>query len=106
MASYQQVSPPTTAVAVDATTPVKLFTTPAAGRLGWRVYNCLAGDLYISIVPTGTSAPSFADMVTNGKSSFRCPSGYTLEDGARAGCDVYAVMSSGTGNLYPQEIKI
>ncbi len=103
MASYNKGTG-LTAVAVDAVTPVKGIATPTNGRAGYRVKNPLAVVLYVREVPVGSSAPTFADMVTSRINHAEIDPGDVFESGAREFTDVYLCCASGTGNALFEEI--
>ena len=89
--------------ALDAVTPILLFTSRTIGSFGWRLCNPSASQtIYIKCVKSGGSAPSFANM-TAGQVSYRVGPYQTVDDGG-INVDVYAAVSSGTLTVYPQEL--
>jgi len=94
-------------VTVDSTTPVKLFDTNTATRIGWRVVvptTVTAGvGVRIQVQTAGSTAPTKADMLVG--CSARAEAGALLTDAASASLDIYAVMESGANvTLKAEEI--
>lgn len=87
------------------TTPGLLFVT-ATERHGYRFRNVSGGGtVYVLEVAPSASAPSFADMVTNGNASGDpVVTGGSWESGNRAG-DVYVCTAAGTAELFGQLIQ-
>lgn len=87
------------------TTPALLFATGTA-RLGYRFRNVSGGGtVRVLEVAPGATAPSFADIVTNGNCSFEpVATGDHCESGNRNG-DIYVVTESGTAELFGQLIR-
>jgi len=88
--------------ALNAATPVKIFSSNRA-RQGVRVTNNSGISVYIVAVPSGQTAPTLADMVTNLKSYPVLTSGLFWEDGNRT-ADVYAIAASGNPSVYTEEL--
>lgn len=93
-----------TPVAVN-TTPVKLFSTNARGRSGYRLYNPSdANDLLIIEVMAGATAPVAGDFTAEDL-DFRIGPNKTQESGAEDNVDVYGVMSAaGSTNIAVREL--
>ncbi len=95
------------AVTLDATTPVKVFSSNTSTRIGWRVTipgSVGAGIGVLFFVQTaGATAPTKAAIVAG--PSIRAEAADLVEDGARSTLDIYAVMESGASvTITPQEI--
>lgn len=95
------------AVTVDSTTPVKLFGSNTATRIGWRVVlptSIGAGiGVRFQVQTAGATAPTKADMLVG--CSARGEAGALIVDGASASLDVYAVLESGASiSLKGEEI--
>ena len=85
-------------VTVDSTTPVKLFDTNTATRVGWRVIIPTSGitagvGVRFQVQTAGSTAPTKAEMLIG--CSARGESGAMVVDGAAASLDIYAVLESG-----------
>lgn len=91
-------------VALDAVTPVKLFSTRTQGNKGWRLYNPSATvSILIGIVPAGGTAPTYAQLVAGQYTDYKLSPEATVDD-TGAACDVYACVVSGTLTVYPKEM--
>lgn len=84
-------------VTVDSTTPVKIFDTNTATRMGWRVIIPTTVGAGIGVrfqcQTAGTTAPTKANMLLG--CSARGEAGAMVVDGASASLDIYAVLESG-----------
>ena len=85
-------------VTVDSTTPVKLFDSNTATRIGWRVIiptSVTAGvGVRFQCQTAGATAPTKANMLLG--CSARAEAGALVVDGAAASLDIYAVLESGS----------
>ena len=83
-------------VTVGSTTPVKLFDSNTATRIGWRIViptTVTAGvGVLFQVQTAGSTAPTKANMVLG--CSARGEAGALIVDGASA-LDIYAVVESG-----------
>ena len=103
MESYSDVAE-SGSKALDAVTPIKLFTARATGSIGWRLYNPSATlKVLTKVVRAGATAPTYAEMVA-GVSTYRLAPLASVDDGADSRCDVYGCVVSGTLTVYPQEL--
>jgi len=103
-----------TSKAVDNITPIKLFSTNNTTRVGWQASfgTCTSIVVYFAEVPEGSTAPTFADIVTNGKYivDYLDKSGSVFPPNPSAGMpsgrkvDVYAVAASGSGTIWVREL--
>ena len=94
-------------VTIDATTPIKIFDTNTATRIGWRVViptSLTAGvGVRFQVQTSGSTAPTKANMLLG--CSARAEAGAMVIDSASNSLDVYAVLESGTTLvLKPEEI--
>lgn len=84
-------------VTVDSTTPVKIFDTNTATRMGWRVIIPTTVGAGIGVrfqaQTAGSTAPTKANMLLG--CSARGEAGAMVVDGASASLDIYAVLESG-----------
>lgn len=94
-------------VTVDSTTPVKLFDSNTATRIGWRVIiptSVTAGvGVRFQVQTAGATAPTKATMLIG--CSIRAEAGALVIDDASASLDIYAVLESGASiTLKAEEI--
>lgn len=94
-------------VTVDSTTPVKLFDSNTATRIGWRVIvpTSLGTGIGVrfQVQTAGSTAPTKANMLLG--CSARAEAGAIVVDGASNSLDVYAVLESGASiTLKAEEI--
>ena len=84
-------------VSVGSATPVKLFATNTATRIGWRVViptSVTAGvGIRFQVQAAGSTAPTAANMLVG--CSVRAEAGAIVIDEANAQMDIYAVAESG-----------
>lgn len=84
-------------VSVGNATPVKLFATNTATRIGWRVViptSVTAGvGIRFQVQAAGSTAPTAANMLVG--CSVRAEAGAIVVDEANAQLDIYAVAESG-----------
>jgi hypothetical protein len=84
-------------VTVDSTTPIKIFDTNTATRIGWRVVLpttiTAGGGVRFQVQTAGSTAPTKADMLLG--CSARGEAGALVVDGASSSLDIYAVLESG-----------
>lgn len=90
--------------ALDTATPVLLYTSAIPdGRKGWRVWNPSPSvSIVIAVVTRGGTAPTAAEMLA-GQAEYQVAPKASASD-AGANVDVYAIVTSGTLNVYPQVI--
>lgn len=93
--------------AIVTTLWTKLFASPDNNRTGWQcpVPAAAGTNVYFLVVPTGTTVGS--DLLTFPLASAKyqaIPPGSTVDDGARAGSDVYACADAANVTLYPSEV--
>ncbi len=94
-------------VTVDSTTPVKLFDSNTATRIGWRVVipTSLGAGIGVrfQVQTAGATAPTKANMLLGCRA--RGEAGALVVDGASASLDIYAVLESGASiTLKAEEI--
>lgn len=84
-------------VSVGSATPVKLFSTNTATRIGWRVViptSVTAGvGIRFQVQQAGSTAPTAANMLIG--CSVRAEAGAIVIDEANGQMDIYAVAESG-----------
>ena len=100
MISYASRKMVTAGVAVNATTPVKLFTTNSF-RIGWAVWVPAGVTLYVRELPADSTAPTAGQMNAGQLEPISGPLQY--ESGARHTSDIYALTAAPV-TLYPEEI--
>jgi hypothetical protein len=90
-------------VSVNSATVTKLFASPTP-RVGWGVAIPAGVSLWIREQTAGTPAPAAADM--NAGQAFAIAGPYPYESSATDGSDVYALTTSGTVTIYPEEFLL
>jgi hypothetical protein len=101
--SYTTIKNPTL-VAISSTTPTLIVdASDGVKRIGARLHNPQSQNLYVVELTDGETAPTKAEMVTNGERDWVLGENDTLEIGSR-NCDVYAVYESSDANGYTKSI--
>jgi hypothetical protein len=91
------------AVALNATTPVKIISDPSRGRRGYRLYNPDGTNRVLIIeVMRGQQAPVAADFAE--VLDFNVNVDTTVESGASDDIDVYGLTSSGNISVAVSEL--
>ncbi|RYG22086.1 hypothetical protein EON82_17770 [bacterium] len=89
------------AVAIDCTTPVKLFAARNPRCAGWSFVNNTGYSVWVLEVISGEAAPSAANMTAAGLEAF---DGDPV-DGESRTADVYALLgTAATASIYRREV--